>query len=304
MRDRATIEVMVGQRIQAALARQRVEDSLIELKREASSDFRKVARQIAAICNASSEGEAVWVIGFDEDRLQFQAPSEEMSDWWHRVESHFDGPSPPVRTYFTTIESNSILILHFDASAKPFVVSRDNGDKEVPWRSQNSTRNATRYELLTLLVPRIHLPSTETLRCSISWERQSRHVNCRMQVYVTPRGGERVVIPAHRCALTIHSGSQIFTFPPNCLNWYKPHGHEIPRPVQMSFSEPEPFMVVARCEQGALGLHDISDTPKVVLELGMAGRDVKILVEECPRLVRADAQATVFEFQHPQWFMP
>jgi hypothetical protein len=112
--------------------------------------------------------------------------------------------------------SGAVVALFFYTDRAPFLVKnpafgQSQGGAvqfEVPWRENTSVRTATRTDLIRLLTPIQKLPNFEILsgklkavptqdpktnrRTGIAWVLE-------LEVYVTPKLDDRVVIPFHKC---------------------------------------------------------------------------------------------------------
>ena len=142
--------------------KQPVEDDRVELKREWPKDPNKVARHIAAHANASRGDEILWLFGIDEDGAIPGVEKEEFSNWFFQVEAEFNDRICPTPTTVNIPHNNvTVLAVRFETNRSPFLVKNARyGNKdtrvawEVPWREANSTRTATRNDLLKILVPK------------------------------------------------------------------------------------------------------------------------------------------------------
>jgi len=196
--------------------RQVLEDSRVELKAEWPSP-PKAARRLAGQANALSGDPLLWIIGADESRGVSGAPAEELSVWWNQVRSQFDGIAPELTDLIVPSGAFAVHSLLFTTDRAPFVVKNPEGgsiQREVPWREGTAVRSATRSELLRLLVPSIAIPEIEVLgaRFSIITRKDSfGSATLDIHLYFVPRTPERLVIPFHRCTLTLRTldGSEI-----------------------------------------------------------------------------------------------
>lgn len=175
------LESLALDTIDRTLNAQTVEDTTIELKSTWPSDERKSARQIAGLANAARGKEVVWIVGLaesenDEPGKLIGCDSQELAEWWPRVQKYFVGLSPDLSNCISlrheSDESNQLVALQFETDRPPYVVASDgNGfGREVPWRSGNVTRTAKRSELLQVLGTRAELPTIQITAGSVRIE--------------------------------------------------------------------------------------------------------------------------------------
>jgi hypothetical protein len=226
--------------IENALSRAKSEDSRVELKGELPEP-RRAARQIAALCNAVPGEDALWVVGFDEKKGAFTLPTNDLANWWAQVSSCFDGTPPTCRDYIVRIKDKPLSLIHFHTVMRPFVVFRDSGDREVPWRSATSTRNATRSELLRLFVPTITRPDYEIVKAEIVFDRTRNHLTGVMEIYMIPTSDVRLAVPLHKCNIFVEANGQSLCFPPATISWFAPPGTRLSSPLQLLFTKPDFF---------------------------------------------------------------
>ena len=83
---------------------------------------------------------------------------------------------------------------------------------EVPWREGTGIRSARREDLIRLLVPALNLPAFEVLKvtalaspvdASDQYPEKRLAWSVSVELYVTPRTSERVVLPMHRASLEL-----------------------------------------------------------------------------------------------------
>ncbi|HOX37018.1 MAG TPA: hypothetical protein PL033_03430 [Candidatus Brocadiia bacterium] len=187
-----------------------VEDDLVEVKSKWPDDHHKTARQLAGHANAARGEPILFMVGLDEGNHKVTgADKEELANWWQQVSKHFKCAPPPMQTYNVPSGSAQIVVLYFETDAAPFVVATKNGgqvESEVPWREGNSTRTATRSDLLKILVPTIKIPEVELLYAVVELIDEGdtrRVVELQAQFYVEPKSPEPVVFPNHRATATI-----------------------------------------------------------------------------------------------------
>ena len=297
----AVIEDRARQAIDNARSGAKSENSLIELKRQLPADARKAARQIAGLCNAAPEDGATWVVGVDEDGT-FATPTEELANWLPKVNKYFDGTSPTCTNLNIRIEGHTLVLLHFHAVLRPFVVIRENDDREVPWRSGNKTRSATRSELLSLLVPTIARPDFEIVRADITFERPNRILAVGMEVYIIPTNDHRLAMPLHKCEIRVESGGRSFLFAPPSISWFEPLGTLVPSStLQLIFEKPAFFGFTASQEFNELQEAVLSQDTSLLFSAGFAGSEITIELVATPPQVTSNPTFQQFSANHERW---
>ena len=206
------IETLVLDIVERLKSGRPIEDDTVELKAKWPDDEKKAARQLAGSANAARGDFLLWIIGINErsQRVEGIDPLE-LSNWIAKVARYFDGEAPSVVSRAISINGVTVMALYFEtATNAPFVINRDSGDKEVPWRWGTGVRSAKRLELLQLLVPTLHNPEVEVLSSRLSLLEEPHnsagyewHWRIENVVYITPQGERRIVIPYHRCRATI-----------------------------------------------------------------------------------------------------
>lgn len=206
----AQIEERVLKILDRVVAGQPVEDDFVELKTR-WPDAKKTARQLAGHANAARGASILWIIGADEKGHRVPgADPEELADWWARVCSQFeDGIHPELATLSVPYTGSTVIALHLETDRAPFVVTNGRGgppDLEVPWREGNSTRTATRSDLLRVLVPAFSKPEFEVLDGELRLYEDIRgkvgfYAVIGFDLYVTT--SDQFVIPYHRCGVRI-----------------------------------------------------------------------------------------------------
>lgn len=196
----------------------KLEDSLVELKSEWIAPD-KAARQIAGLANAARGEDVLWIVGVDEKLGVVGCGANESEEWYAKVQSYFDGPSPTLWDLAIPHESRLVVALSFCSDQAPYVVrnplfgtaSGHSIALEVPWREGLRTRTATRRDLLQVLVPAMQIPDLEVLGCVLTFKRANRNdsdakyaVTFTMDVYATVT--EPLVIPFHKCAVELQLG--------------------------------------------------------------------------------------------------
>lgn len=210
---------------------QPVEDASTELKATWISP-PKAARILAGQANTARGEQIVWAIGLDEKQGVVGAKREELANWLPQVRSHFDGTAPElVLDLNVTLENGLTLVaLLFDTRQPPYVfrTGKDPYHREVPWREGDSTRSASRSNLLQLLVPAQTLPDVEILsgKCfarqnGLQNDQRSVSGEAHLYLYITPRTQNRIVIPFHKCRGSLHIQGASTSLPPPHIVFYK-----------------------------------------------------------------------------------
>lgn len=184
-----------------------VEDSRVELKSE-WPDPDKAARRIAAHLNAARSSDVLWLIGLDEKRGVVGAEKQEMSIWFPKVQSRFEGLKPTVVDLNIPVpdKEKEIVALLFKSDRAPYVVSNPDTDKlEIPWREGSRTRSARRDEILSTVIEHGKDPEVEVMSLSVEANIQgnSSTWNFSIRFYLIPADDQRLVIPNHRCSATV-----------------------------------------------------------------------------------------------------
>ncbi len=179
-----------------------IEDARVELKTE-WPDPVKAARRIAGHANASGGEGILWVIGADEKKGAVDgAKQEELTEWWPRVRSLFDGMAPTLISLAVPAGGATVVGLLFETERLPFVVRNPDGGAitfEVPWRDGTGIRSARREDLIRLLVPRLQVPEFELLSGLLTADDATGWWALRLDLYVVPAGSGRIVLPFHKC---------------------------------------------------------------------------------------------------------
>lgn len=110
------VENLARRTVETILKGAKAEDSIIELKLTLPLDHRSAARQIAALCNATPESDAVWVVGVDETG-NFSPPTEEFAMWAPAVNKFFDEVFPVSRAYNISMDGHPLTLIHFTVVA-------------------------------------------------------------------------------------------------------------------------------------------------------------------------------------------
>ncbi|BAZ30430.1 hypothetical protein NIES4074_28900 [Cylindrospermum sp. NIES-4074] len=201
------------------------EDSRVELKSE-WIDAKKAARLIAGHANAARGESILWLIGVDEKKGVMGAGNMELANWYPQVESQFDGLAPQLIDLNVVVRDKTIVALLFETDHAPYVVKNPDGGQithEVPWREGRRTRSAKRSDLIRLLSPIQKVPSFEVLSgtlvvyrdmpsgapqpINVTWQGDEKGVNrlwiLRLEIYVEPKNGNKLIIPFHRCSTSL-----------------------------------------------------------------------------------------------------
>ena len=212
------LEAWVLSIVDRVRARQPIEDDRVELKAD-WPDSAKAARRVAGHANASRGTAVLWIIGLDEQRGVVPFAPTDPATWVQQLQPHFDGLGPSVETLSVPTGTGCVYALLFDTARRPFVVKNSaHGSPgagpvslEVPWREGTSVRSARREDLIRLLVPALQLPMFEVLdaNASAAPAAGSRDSSATLiwsvfvELYVTPRTRDIVVLPVHRVSLEL-----------------------------------------------------------------------------------------------------
>lgn len=181
------------------------EDSYAELKSEWPTDYEKTARQLAGQANAVSPEPFRWLIGIREDGTVVGARREELSRWYAQVRKCFHGPYPKLlRAAVVATRRKPVVAMFFGTDDAPYLVNRRNEVREIPWREANSTRSATRAEILSLMKEALILPEIDFLSGSMHVQQRRNLIEWRVMLkatfFVRPTASKGVVIPLHHCS--------------------------------------------------------------------------------------------------------
>jgi hypothetical protein len=194
------------------------EDSLVELKGK-WPEPRWTARQLAGHANAARGVPILWLIGVDRDQGVVGCENIEIGDWYNQLKAEFEGGVAPALLGHPIFEHDGKFVapLLFTTDRPPYVVRNPARDTpkagpfslDVPWREGTNVRSAGRAELLMMLTSSPISPAVELLRGQVvlSYPQKEntihpdtkRHVlSVEVELYITPRGQESIVIPYHR----------------------------------------------------------------------------------------------------------
>ncbi|MCL4262233.1 MAG: hypothetical protein KJ069_03425 [Anaerolineae bacterium] len=200
---------------------QPIEDARVELKAD-WPDARKAARRIAGHANAARGVSILWLIGLDEKRGVIGVQHGDLADWYAQVKSQFNELAPFMTDINVPVAGNVIVALLFETDRAPFVVKNPDGSgsisREVPWREGTAIDSATREQLIRLLSPLRSQLAFEVLKggltCRAYEQTESDLWNLDVDLYVETEVGQAIVIPFHRCgvSITIQSNGDTITF--------------------------------------------------------------------------------------------
>ncbi len=198
------------------------EDARVELKAE-WPEAAKAARRIAGHANAARGEPILWLIGVDQARGVIGVDAEELADWYPRMSAEFDQPPPSLTDVNVYVGDKTVVALLFHTDRIPFVIRNPVRGRqgagpvtwEVPWREGTSVRSATRADLIRLLTPLERRPDIEILDGEIEvLDRYGGEVedfdaphrftwSLALQLYIVPRGERMLIIPFHRCEVSV-----------------------------------------------------------------------------------------------------
>jgi hypothetical protein len=196
----ADVEFRVGELLDRVSKHQVVESQLTELKTTWPDPPDRAARQLAGHANAARGAPILWIIGADEKTGKVITPAGDHLQWWQQVQRRFDELAPElVFDLAVPYRGQTVRALVFDTRRAPYVVKLEGGDRlEVPWREATGTRSARHSDLIRVLVPQARVPDVEPTD-GVVWLRLADGWRVSVDLYVTPRGRRRVIIPFHRC---------------------------------------------------------------------------------------------------------
>jgi len=202
-----------------------VEDDRVELKREWPSDHRRAARQIAGQANAARSDSILWIVGLDESAHRVVGATEqELSNWWPKVERCFSEIAPGLASLrVPTPNGSTVTALYFETDRTPYMITTSGqtaAEREIPWRSGNRTRSATRSEILRSVVAESAVPQLEATAAILRLTHESPledqptygEVGHPEQLRLTGSvdfyvdAGEPVTLPEHRWSCEVSFG--------------------------------------------------------------------------------------------------
>ncbi len=211
------IEIWAISVIKRVEAGQPVEDSRVELKAQWPTDHYRAARRIAGHANSAHGEPILWLIGVDEQKGVIGADYTEISNWVSAIESKFDALAPILHHLNVPHEGQTVVALVYETDRAPYLVKNPMYGKpksgpiflEVPCRRAGATRSANRTELLQILYPKTKEPLLEVLNgfVTLSDTRKTTpnkwRINLSMPIYFVPQDDAQIVIPYHKCSITI-----------------------------------------------------------------------------------------------------
>lgn len=300
----------------------RVEDSRIELK-ATWPETAKAARRLAGHLNSARGESVLWVIGLDEEKGVVPFAAAESKVWLEQVFRQFDSISPSVLDVVIPTNEGPLVALLFSGERCPFVVKNPNFGQpgggpislEVPWRQSTAVRSASRMDLLSILVPASKLPHIEFLNAAVTAEESDGKTSMAgeyvppgrevphcwwtvdVQLYVTPRSSELLVLPVHLATVSVHANQAAiaaddirFGTPSRMSgNSFQSDSHTISTTHGEALLEgPGRLEVVASV---AVPDGESPDLEEVILTLGFrpAGEDTIPVVSQC-RLKRGESR--------------
>jgi hypothetical protein len=185
----------------------RVEDDLVELKREWPSDPSRSARRIAAQANAARGEPFLWLIGVDERTGEIIPPADDPAQTWERLKAEFDGQPPRL----ALVNVRGVHAYCFEPNLPVYVVRAGSNlsmtQLEVPWREGTRVRCATQADLIQVLTPPTQRPEIEVreprLRAIVSANPSIVTLKALASIFVIPPTTDQIVVPYHRCRCNI-----------------------------------------------------------------------------------------------------
>lgn len=168
------IEAWVLDLVEAVTRGRHVEDDRVEFKSVWPEDHSKTARQIAGQANAARSENILWVIGVDEKTGRvLGAGHQELANWWPQVERWFSEVPPGLASLqVPTPVGKSVVALLLQTDRSPYVVKTPQSsgavEREIPWRSGNRTRSASRAETLSSVVAEAVAPQVEVISAVVA----------------------------------------------------------------------------------------------------------------------------------------
>jgi hypothetical protein len=195
-------EAWANEVIDRVLAKQPVEDSRVEVKREWILP-EKAAARLGAHANAMRGPDVMWLFGVDEKKGEIVGvPAQELANWMPQVESYFDEVAPRcVHDLVLMRDGKAIVALFFETTRVPYVVKRPNASPHlyVPYRGSTSVREAHRSELLQMLLPQAEIPAVELWEGTAVMDRKNKRLIADPRLYIEHVGETPLVFPFHRC---------------------------------------------------------------------------------------------------------
>jgi hypothetical protein len=194
--------------------REPVEDMIAELKASWIDEF-ETARMLAAMSNAAHGEPVMWIVGVDEKAATVKgAPPRELSEWWAKVKSHFDGTPPDMlQNHIFIIDELPVVGLLFDTKLAPYVIkwAKDRPQREIPFRQGNSTYSATREQLLGIVLPLAKAPQLEVMTIALdlvvtpihSGGSHAVHWIFDADVFLKQRQDQEITLAAHKTRVVV-----------------------------------------------------------------------------------------------------
>jgi hypothetical protein len=315
----AQLEARVVALVDTVLAGGRVEDDLVECKREWPPVEK--ARQLAASANAAQGEPILWIIGLDEDAHCIVAIANiDLAEWSSQIESRFDqGVAPLLRHSVRVVVGNSdhsVMALLFETDRTPYVVKNKGGgspEREVPIRDGTRTRSAHRHELLRMLAPAIGVPNVILLDATISatWHafvpgeagrrRESPEtisIDGHASVFLEHTRAGVLVLPLHEMSVNLVFGP-VTSIPVRPSLFVGPNA---PPPPTWGISTRQDALTCTASGRAVISLHDqASPTARAALEQAVdCILQMNFGVIGTSRSVRLEARLHRDEFKDPQ----
>jgi hypothetical protein len=225
----AQLEARVLELIEAVESGNRIEDDIVECKREWPGIDK--SRQLAASANSARGSQLLWLIGLDEDSQQVVSVGDtDPAQWWSQISARFNQGVAPELVHHLRIVAGAgkvVIALLFDTDRAPYVVNASSGgspERDVPVREGTRTRSAHRDELIRILVPAVVAPNTILLHADISanWHsalppeqgRAGREegisIGGTASVYLEHIRGDVIVLPNHEMSAILTFGALEF----------------------------------------------------------------------------------------------
>lgn len=213
------LEYRVLEIVQRVIARQPIEDSLVELKSQ-WIEPKEAARRIAGHANAAHGEPILWLIGIDGKAHTVVGTNQnDLAQWWPQVRTHFSELAPDLQDLNIPFDGKTVVALVFTTNRAPYVVKNPVAGNpgsgpvtlEVPWREGTSVRSANRSDLIRILVPQLLLPTVNVLKGTLhAYETdayQKSHGtygwSLNLDIYIGTESDHRIVIPFHKCEITV-----------------------------------------------------------------------------------------------------
>lgn len=142
MQSPAQVEARVLELVDAVRRGERIEDDLVECKREWPGVEK--ARQLAGSANSAHDSPLLIIVGVDEDAgVVVPVDDTDPADWWSRISARFDQDTPPMLERHLRIhvgEGQAVVALLFSTDRAPYLVKVDGGgsperDSGTGWHS-------------------------------------------------------------------------------------------------------------------------------------------------------------------------